>query len=503
MATLGVEIEMPVIRKETGSLHLVDSYFRSLERIKRNQGEEACVTQVDGRDLAVLSPGIVSSVDNGFNNLESAIGPIPDTPNNLEILNRTINRELHDVITALADEKATILNLSQHPSTVIDQSYYLSARSPKPIYDYWVQCRKWNHMAGIDAKAHNGPTTGVSFFEAIEGLNLLLALSPVFIALYANSPFAGGRTNGIKENRLTLWPSMFKPSRFACDRKLHRMPDRPFADLKEYFNWMYGQGTNMQCIFGQGGSDYKKTRDLLCVKGHPGLIDFLRKERWPVKTWNNGKTRDSGCTVQPNMRYFEFLQFSHFLDVRIRFQFKEETLPVELFLETLDSDRPLEDVFENYALSSYLEGRAAGTNFADRQLVALNDRDIARSVVISVSALQLGLLRNRAKAWKIVQKHGWAVLSGSREAAIRDGLQGTHAGVSIHRLCREAVEAVASELTLDEQWMLAYPLHVLDTGENGADRALAAYDQASGSPAERLQRVIRHRQIVDLAQSAA
>lgn len=496
MATLGVELEMPVVRKDTGALHLVERYFRTLADSKRKRGEMARVSQLGGRDIAVLSPGVVNSVDNAFNNLESSLGPIPDIPRNLELLRRTIDRELHDIVSALAEENATILNLSQHPATALEEQYYLAARAPKPIYDYWVHYRNWDHKAGIDAKAHNSPTTGVTFLEAVEGLNLLLALSAVFISLYANSPFAGGRPSGFRESRLRIWPAMFKTSRFACDRKLHRMPDRPFADLKDYFTWMFGPGTHMQCIFGQGESDYKKSGNLLRVAGDPPLLEFLRRESWQASHLGTGEDGGWVSLVHPDMRYLEFLQFSHFLDVRIRYRFKRD-MPVELFLQTFDGDTPLEELFAGFAEYSYLEGRAAGANFPDRELTHLDDDDVARSVVVSASALQSGLLRNRSAAWKIVRRHGWQAMVGLREVAIRDGLHGQYAGISLQRLCREALEAAAAGLDRQERWMLAYPRFVLDTGRNGADRALAAYDRASGDSAKRLRQVIAARQIVD------
>lgn len=498
MATLGIELEMPVICKDTGSLHLVEGYFQTLAAGKQGRGETARVSRLADRDIAVWSPGVVNSVDNAFNNLESSIGPIPDIPRNLELLHLTIDHELHDIISALDGENATILNFSQHPATALEQTYYLAARAPKPIYDYWVNCRNWDHKAGIDAKAQNSPTTGVTFFEAVAGMNLLLAMSPVFIALYANSPFACGRPSGFKESRLQIWSDMFRGSRFAGDRMLHRMPDRPFADLKDYFGWMFGQGTNMQCIFSQGESDYKKSGKLLRVAGDPPLLDFLRKGSWPARSLDEGEGGDRVSQVHPDMRYLEFLQFSHFLDVRIRFRLKKKTMPVELFLQTFDGEASLEELFASFSESSYLEGRAAGANFPDLELTGQDDEDIARSVVISASALQLGLLQNRGEAWKIAMHHGWTAMQGLREAAIKEGLQGQYAGISLQRLCREMVEVAAAGLERQEQWMLSYPRFVLDTGKNGADRALAAYDKATGDPACRLRQVIAARQIVDL-----
>lgn len=82
--------------------------------------------------------------------------------------------------------------------------------------------------------------------KAVLALNVILAASPAFIALFANSPFENGEYSGYRENRLTLWPRMFRHARFAADDRLHRLPGRAFADLRDYFEWMFGEGSTMQ-----------------------------------------------------------------------------------------------------------------------------------------------------------------------------------------------------------------------------------------------------------------
>jgi hypothetical protein len=47
-----------------------------------------------------------------------------------------------------------------------------------------------------------------------------------------------------------------------------------------------------------------------------------------------------------------------------------------------------------------------------------------------------------------------------------------------------------------DAWMLAYPLHVLRTGENGADRAIRLYDSLPGDDARRMAALVRERAMV-------
>lgn len=493
MPSLGLEMEMPVINRTTGELHLVEDYFRTLSNIKQQRGEEPSLEKQGGRHVAVVTREISSSVDNSFNNLESSIGPIAEFEDNLHFLNRTIHKELHDVSSALAFEGAAVINFSQHPDTPIDEMYYCAARSPKPIYDYWVGYRKWNHKAGIDAKAHNGPTTGTTFSDAIRGLNILLALSPAFIALYGNSPFVAGVANGIKENRQNLWQNMFATSRFPSDRKLCSMPPEPFRDLRHYFEWMFGAGTNMQAILAKERGCYKKGRNLFIVDGDPSVFEFLKGHRWRAVSGANGMEKAKIEEVEPTMDHFCYLQFSHFLDARIRYQMSGKPAPVEIFLEAMSENKCLEELFDSWASNVYIEGRAAGANFPDVELVSLAEEDISRSVVISPSALQLGLIKNGQKAWKLVKRTGWGNLMGLREQAIIHGLHGEYGGISVSSFCRQVMDVAGPELAGCEQWMLAYPNHVLNTMQNGADRALALFEKRNGSTKDRINHLVQRR----------
>lgn len=498
--SLGVEMEMPVVEKSTGKLHLAKNYFQRLQNIKEKQGIQAQLVEQGGQPMAVVSDTVCSSVDNGFNNLESAIGPIKESADGLSLLSREIDKELTYVHQALAAEDATVINFSQHPNTEINQSYYLTARSPKPIYDYWVDYRGWSHSAGIDAKAHNGPTTGCSFADAVEGLNVLIGLSSVFIALFANSPFVAGTVNGIKENRQNLWPAMFATSRFDCDRKLHLMPEKPFTDLRSYFQWMFGAGTNMQVIPGADGGDYKKPFQLLRVENDPPLLDFLRQKSCSTSVVASTKSEKIQVgherEVRPRLAHLEFLQFSQFLDARIRYQFADSLASAEDFLEHFDSDKPLESFFEANCCNVYLEGRAAGANFPDVELASLADTEVAKSVVIAPSALQFGLLRSGQKALGLVNQYDWSVLKKLRQTAIVDGLHGEVGEFSVATLCRECLNLAAAELPSEQQWMLTYPEHNLTTMQNGADRALAFVDDTKNDLGKVIKELLIRRRMV-------
>lgn len=486
---LGLELEMVVAGRD-GSTHAVGPFFRALARLKQARGLGPVLKTVNGRDFAVVSPLIHSSLDNAFNNLESAIGPVTGGAGGLAALADLVAEELEDVVDALAEEGATVLNFSEHPDVAISPDFYAGIRAPKAIYDYWVKVRGWNHSVGVDAKAQNGPTTAVSAETAVPALNVVLGLAPALIALYANSPFEGGRLTGLKENRLTIWPRMFEGARFSGDRRLQQLPDEPFGELRDYMGWMFGPGTAIQMLPIGAKTDYKNAGGMLRVIGDPSGLEFLGGGLWRGICQLSGRPID----ITPSLRHIEHLQFAQFLDARIRYSLA--TAPsVGEFFEAMARSGGLEELFSSNARYLYIEGRAPGSNFPDRELVDEAEPTVATSCVMSASAIQAGLIRNLEASRTLVYRWGWKRLRALRERAIADGLAGEVDGLLVADLCREVLAIASEGLRPDERWMLAFPNHVLRTGLTGADRSIAFWERSDRSPRS-LRDLVRRRRIV-------
>ncbi|WP_427023984.1 glutamate-cysteine ligase family protein [Aureimonas ureilytica] len=484
--TLGVELEMPIVDLTTGASFDAREVFALVLDARRRRGEPVVPVLASGNLIGVAGPQVVSSVDNGFNNLESAIGIVggPDHPgSSLNDLAGLVQREMTELVACLGELGAGVANLSEHPATPISEAFYQAMRAPKPIYDYWRDVRGWRHEAGMDAKAQNGPTTGVLAEDAVAALNLALLAAPALIALFANSPFEAGEATGCKENRLRIWTRMFAEPTFAGDRTTHRPPVRPFEDMAHYLHWMFGGDRAMQAL-PLGANSYKGFGELARMDGDPALLDFLRAPSWPGARLRDG----AAVEVTPDLRHLESLQFSQFSDARIRFQFG--TAPsVEAFFDAL-AERRVEALFSEHCQSLYIEGRAAGANFADAALCDLADPLVPASVAMAPSALQKGLQCNPDSFARLSRLLPWEDLRSSREEAIRHGLEGRAGPISLARFASAVVDEAEAGLAPSERWMLAYPRHVLRTGQTGADRALAAFERASGGRAERLRRLV-------------
>jgi hypothetical protein len=489
--TYGVELEKTFVDTKTGNAHAVgESYFQQLTKLKRARGEKTHIKRIGDTAVGVHTPWGDESLDNAFTLGESATGPVREQVGGLNKLHAIISRELRDVQTSLAKEGGAILNMSNHPLTRITTKSYQQA-VPKQVYTYLRNHRGWNHMAGINAKSQNSPSVGVDAGTAVDAVNVILAFGAGLVALYANSPFEEGRLAGVQESRLALWPDMFGSAHSPRDTRLHMPPEKPFKNLREYFQWMFARDSHMFSI--SDSLTVKEESPMITIDAAPTLLEYLRGKSWKGHTLAGGPR-----TVHPTIGHFESHQFLQFTGARVRFGLDKNLLSVHDLVRAMDGPGDeVEQLFARAASYLYIEGRDPGAAFADREIAAQGGA-VANSVVLSPTAIQAGLIRNLQKSSAAVNDFGWQRLQALREAAIKDGLRASCGGLHVRTVCDKMLALAAEALRPDEQWMLAYPEFVLRTGQNGADRALAMYDNASGTPAQRIRHVIKQRAAITL-----
>ena len=490
--SIGLELELPLASARDGSDADARTALQTLRR-RRQQTEPGTewLTGEDGSVLGVRSPWGLSGIDNGFNNLETAFDPLTVHEDlALNRLARVVNDELAMLTEALAADDAFIVNLSEHPLTGTSRTRYARLRGPRRIYEHWVRTRGWDHAAGIDAKAQNGPTTGIAPTEAIDALNCLLLAAPAFIALHANSPFENGHPTGYKENRLRLWPRMFATACMPADLRLSELPPAAFTDLGDYFRWMFAPDTRMHAI-PLDGMDYKRSKQLAEIEDHPCLLAFLAGGTRTARCMQTGALHQ----IKPSLLHLEHLQFAQFLDARVRFAFTHYP-PVDTFLDALSQPGGVETLFSSITQFCYIEGRAAGNTLADATLIEDAGDAVGAAAALSASALQKGLL-NAPDAWRCLSATlPWPLLAGLRVAAMRDGLDGDHGGVTVRSLCEQVLALAESGLPQGEQWALGYARHVLARNASAADRALDFVKHYKGNRREALVALVKHRRLV-------
>lgn len=465
--TYGAELEKPVSDLETGKMRGVSQgYFDRLARAAKQRGDQWRYhkSDVDPEiNLGVVSNIGEQGLDNGFNLLETALS-YKTNPRGLEQLRQMMELDLKTVQEALLQEGATVINMSIHPLGSTDKEAYKTFVAPKGIYPLaWA--RGVYHAAGIDAKAQNSPTTGVAAREAAGALSVTLGFGSAFIGIFGNSPIANGEITKDKEYRLRLWQQMMKSSS-SGDQKLARFPDERFYSLRDYFEWIYGEKTDIWFVIHKGKDDYKGGGSFVTIDDKPSVLGYLAREQWQATVFADGQK----VTVEPHLSHMEVAQFLPFAIPRIRFGMNHDGISTSDFLSAM-KENAVEALFENAAKYIYIEGRDPGANFPDRELIDAGG-EIARSVMIAPSAIQAGLVKNLNEATALLDQYSWPMLGKLREAAIKDGLQGEVNGETVGSLTRKVLEVASRGLELDEQWMLSYPQWVLETGKNGADRAL-------------------------------
>ncbi|MCO0614910.1 glutamate-cysteine ligase family protein [Lutimaribacter sp. EGI FJ00015] len=498
LPSLGVEIEMPVI-DDSGATGMVDErYFTALQA---RRGADARAEVLGARTVAISSPLAVNGVDNGWNLLETAHAPVPAGRGGLTVLARRMRDDMVDVGAALAVQGLRLTSLAQHPTAGCGAELYRRAVAPKPVYDYLTARRGWTHAAGIDAKAQNGPTTGAQPDGAVTALNLMLAAAPAFIALFANSPFENGRRSGFMETRMTLWPRMVASSRFPSDGARVGLPPRWFTSLGDYFAWTFAPGTVMQAVPAGSGSYKGSTALFEPGDGRMNAMRFLSGGPVTSRAVEAGKR----ILITPTAAHFEFLQWSNFLDFRLRFAFAPPGPRAEQISTALADPVRFLPLFRDHASNLYIENRCAGATFADADLAARAPHAVQASCMIAPLALQAGLMAAAPlEGAAFCARWPVARVARLRTQAIRAGLtpdpSGDRSGLAttLRAFCREVLDLARVNLPTADQGHLAYADWVLDTGLTGAQRAIdhRAELGRAGEGAAGLQRLARAREAV-------
>ncbi len=459
----------------TGASLPVQAYFDTLLDIKRARGQAGEPIFLAGRCVGVSTRQAECGLDNGFNLLETALAPVQGGRGGLDRLARASYQELADSLQALKADGACVLNASQHPACARDNSWYERVCVPRPIYHELRGHRGWHHWEGIDAKAQNGANTSVPVEQAVRALNVAVALASASIALFANSPLESGQPAGYKENRMTLWPRMFGPAHFPGDLFLSTYPARAFHDLADFFGWMFGRGTVTRGLPMQASYDYKSV-PVVILDGAPSLLEFLQSPQWPGRRADTGEA----VSLQPQAQHVEYSQIGQFLDARLRYRLGR--LPaLEDIMRAWRREGGLESLFLTSGAQTYIEARAPGAIFADAALLEEAGVDVARSALLSPSALQAGLLGNLDEAWRLVTDTGWRELGSLRLPAMRAGIEDAR----VKALCADVLAVARSGLDDDDRRWLAYPEFVLAGGRCAADRQLDTWMAAKGGEAQK------------------
>lgn len=499
--TYGAELEKVIAKIVNQNPHRVTkTFFKKLITYSNERNTKPSFHFSDIKPNIIL--GVTSQdlgeqgIDNGFNLLETAL----PYQNSLTKLHQLIELDIRSSQKALSSEHATLINMSNHPLGKLNLQSYKKMVAPKGVYPY-IWFRGWNHAIGINAKAQNSPTTGVDVYQAAQAASAIIGAGAAFIALFANSPFEEGKLSKYKESRLKIWDGMMKNSKVEGDRITATFPKSPFKNLAQYFEWMFGDKTGIHFVLAEKNNnkmDYKGVGDrILIVENNPAVLTFLSKKEWKALYLKDiKKKKKQTVIVQPNITHMEAMQFAQFAGARIRYSLNQKDFPLEKFLEACKktNKNEVEKIFEKFAKYMYIEGRDPGSNFPDKEIANAGDT-IAKSVAISPSALQAGLINNLEKTLNYLNKYPWKQLGELRESAIEHGLQGFVRNLRVEDFTRNILYLANEGLSKDEQWMLSYPNWVLLKKQNGADRAISFIKKYKGDKNRAIKKLIELRKV--------
>lgn len=497
--TCGAEIEKPIHDKEAQLAPITHLDFLRLETTLANRGIETTRHTSDIKPDHIL--GIVSKygeqgVDNGPLVQETAT-PVTTS---LSDLREILEEDLRLINTVLGKNKfVTDLALSPTAETA-DWRYYEKNVAPKGVYPGALWPRGWDHKAGFRGQAQNSPATGVEIQNAASSVSLMFAVSAANLAIFGNSPefdSQGNLTTNVA--RPKMWDQMFAGSTAPGDRNLHRFPDQPFRNLAEYFNWMWGKGTNMFFLLSEGqDGEYKSIgKRALLVEGNPSVLDFLSSDNWrafapsdvydidsfpweeqpePIREWMGQFSQ-----VQPTLGGVEHLQFMNFGPARVRFALGENPIDPKEFADRCINGGDIESLIAPLK-NLYIEGRDPCANFPSLYHHT-RGYDVARSVLIGPSALQAGLLQNSERnLHTMLARYSWTDLKMLRENAIKRGLKDPEVAEFARLTVEMAGEGLQSLIGGDEaERMLKYPHLVISTGNNGSSRAEQFVSERTGT----------------------
>lgn len=475
--TFGAEIEKPVSSlKNFQSAAVSQAFFKRLKKEADKRSVKNHYHFSDIKPKIIL--GVVSDdlgeqgLDNSFNLLETSL------PYQISLTNlyQKLLLDLQTTQQSLLKEETSIINMSIHPLGKRDMRTYKKMVAPKGLYKY-IWYRGWDHTAGIDARAQNSPTTGISAYQAADAVSAIIGCGAAFIALFANGPFEEGKISPLKDARLNMWDRMTGSSKVKGDLLTTKFPPQRFKTLAQYFNWMFGSKTQIYFILARNSqsSGYKSIEDkILIPQGHLSVLEYLSKKEWPAFWFKQiNRKNPKKEIISPNISDLEVLQYTQFAGARIRFKLKNHnSFPIKDFLKACrENSLEVEKIFDDFSDYFYIEGRDPGANFPDKEIISAGE-NIAKSTVISPSAIQAGLLNNLKKVVQFIDQFKWNQLKALRDSAIKNGLQGKIAKITVEEFTSKVLELANEGLDEKERWMLAYPKWVLQTKQNGADRAL-------------------------------
>ncbi len=362
------------IWKKWGESPHVDTYFDYGTR----QAVGVKYHQKDGREVVINTDAGVDVVEFGFL-------PFP-TLQEAEKNAREIIREFQEV----AQESGVgLISYGLQPKTPY---FYPDLKSEKMWYRGFVRLYERGH-SGFHNIAANQPNIDLTLDEAIPAVNMANALSPLFIALFANSGAGEYKIQEHHEQREHRWNLWMKGE--GRREKISGIAEHPFESFEDYFE--YNWTIPLPAVH-RGSTQY-------VIDSNPEILEYLESG----KDWD---ALDVGPLIKPVKVRPEVQDINQslqyiWIQARLKLEFENDFTIEEIL--TAWKNKKLRKFMEKYLNKLYLEARCiAQQPWED---------------IIAPAALILGLIENLEKADKLAKKRTWEQWRQLREQTLTASLE--------------------------------------------------------------------------------
>ncbi|MCB9640695.1 MAG: hypothetical protein H6728_13775 [Myxococcales bacterium] len=272
--TIGREAEYPIVQAngEAADIRALWPHLMEAGDLKASFEKDELIVSLEGKDYSY-------AMEVGWGTIEVITGPCPD-------LNAL--KQLHEAamtrLTQAADRCGyLLLGYGVQPLTPPSGELMSPKQRYHVLHDVIGPTWQW-----FTATASDQVQIDISREELVPLLNLTNLLSPVVVALCANSPICAGEESGWLSAREGMMGQIHASS-FR-----HGMPERPMRDA---LDWIETLARQQFLVRREDGTYHPETGtflDYLEKKG-PSFEDFLMHEHY---IWNSGRPRCAHATIE-------------------------------------------------------------------------------------------------------------------------------------------------------------------------------------------------------------
>jgi gamma-glutamylcysteine synthetase len=302
------------------------------------------------------------------------------------------------------------------------------ALTPKCYYpDLLTIVNEYKHMQPFFMEGATQINIGGTLKELHKALNLFFRLDAILYALFANTPIHKGKISEYKDIRGKHYDNL-KKGLNKTHRDLFCMNDRPFRSWKEYVvNLLDRPG---RLLFAKNKFyrvlDKRKLFNIFTERKQLKVREVKKTYFKNTKEKKAYKKHKLEQEIELDIHDTLLTQNVNWLDVRLRFSFKENASTEEYIKKLKGTAQNFEKFLEKNLDNQYIEIRPVSTQQPKDQMIA--------------PAFCLGLIENMKKAQKLMERNSWKFWHKMRVQAYTHAMDAKVGNVPIDKFFKPLYE---------------------------------------------------------------